>query len=484
MFRGACEWFHLFSSGNHSVLVCGIMEAGDDALNRKKKRRHHHHRHDDGSERSSRHHKDKRVHDESDSKHHKSHKKSNRHHKGTHSQRRMHESAATAIHGGAELFVAFVEAHPKSRGELRSLLALLDDGQAVILEQIPDTTVRARLRGALEALGLRPATSPDGSLAFAAPDNSCLSREYAELLRDVHSADSSSDSDPGTTAHERTAVHVAASCHHSHPVLPKRVYGVALPPAADLVIPSLAPATPHGVHDNGDESEVASFDSSAVGPSLPTGAEAACSSSDRWWKSTAKPAAAADADTGRAAPDSASRDGWMVSIPSGRGGLPTDQARQFLRRPREPVGECAASWTETPAERLCKAAAAQDGESSFQPPPMTLAEAVAIASANAAAGKHPRAAFASQASEGGARSEQPGAKSLVEVHAEIKRSDSKSRSGKAEWEGQHPWKPWNRDTDLDVRAANPKGKESILNHVSAHFERINPLPESCRRWIV
>ena len=29
---------------------------------------------------------------------------------------------------------------------------------------------------------------------------------------------------------------------------------------------------------------------------------------------------------------------------------------------------------------------------------------------------------------------------------------------------QHPWKPWNRDTDLDVRAANPKGKETILNN--------------------
>jgi hypothetical protein len=482
--RGDRRHVNFGSRPTISVLVCGIMEAGDDALNRKKKRRHHHHHHDDGSERSSRHHKHKHVHDESDSKHHKSHKKSNRHHKCTHSQRHMHESATTAIHGGAELFVAFVEAHPKSRGELRSLLALLDGGQAVILEQIPDTTVRARLRCALEALGLRPATSPDGSLAFAAPDNSCLSREYAELLRDVHSAGNSSDSDPGTAAHELTAVHVAASCHHSDPVLPKRVYGVALPPAADLVIPSLAPAAPHGVHDDGDENEVASLDSSAVGPPLPTGEEAACSSSDRWWKSTSKPAAAADADSGRAAPDSASRDGWMVSIPSGRGGLPTDQARQFLRRSREPVGECSAIWTETPAERLCKAAAAQDGESSFQPQPMTLAEAVAIASANAAAGKHPRAAFASQASGGGARSEQPGAKSLVEVHAEIKRSDAKSRSGNAEWEGQHPWKPWNRDTDLDVRAANPKGKESILNHVSAHFERTNPLPESCRRWIV
>ena len=34
----------------------------------------------------------------------------------------------------------------------------------------------------------------------------------------------------------------------------------------------------------------------------------------------------------------------------------------------------------------------------------------------------------------------------------------------ADWEGKHPWKPWNRDTDLDVRAANPKGKESILNN--------------------
>lgn len=458
-----------------------MMEAGDDALDSKKKRRHHHHHHGDRSERSSRHHKDKRVHDESDSRHHKSHKKSKRHHKGTHSQRHMHAPAATAIHGLAELFVAFVEAHPKSRGELRSLLALLDDGQAVILEQIPDPTVRARLGCALEALGLRPATSPDGSLAFAAPDNSGLSREYAELLREVDDAGSSSDSDPGTTAHERTAEQAAASCHHSDPVQPKRVYGVALPPAADLVIPSLAPAAPHGVHDDGNEYEVAS-DSSEVGPSLPSGHEAACSSSDRWWKSTSKRAAAADADKGGAAPDSASRDGWMVSIPSGRGGLPTDQARQFLRRPRDPVGdECSVSWTETPAERLCKAAAAQDGESSFQPSPMTLAEAVAIASANAAAGKHPRAAFTSQASGRDARSEQPGAKSLVEVHAEIKRSDAKSKSGKAEWEGQHPWKPWNRDTDLDVRAANPKGKESILNHVSGHFERIQPA--SCRGWI-
>ena len=40
----------------------------------------------------------------------------------------------------------------------------------------------------------------------------------------------------------------------------------------------------------------------------------------------------------------------------------------------------------------------------------------------------------------------------------------KGGAKKAGWEGKHPWRPWNRETDLDVRAANPKGKESITKH--------------------
>ena len=95
------------------------------------------------------------------------------------------------------------------------------------------------------------------------------------------------------------------------------------------------------------------------------------------------------------------------------------------------------------------------------------AEAVALAKQNAAAGKRPRGFETSAgggAETGGGADDGPKPKTLVELHQEQQASEKAAKKGKADWEGQHPWKPWNRDTDLDVRKANPKGKESILNN--------------------
>ena len=50
------------------------------------------------------------------------------------------------------------------------------------------------------------------------------------------------------------------------------------------------------------------------------------------------------------------------------------------------------------------------------------------------------------------------------MHQELAEKKKLEAKGKADWEGKHPWRPWNRETDLDVRKANPKGKESILNN--------------------
>ena len=55
-------------------------------------------------------------------------------------------------------------------------------------------------------------------------------------------------------------------------------------------------------------------------------------------------------------------------------------------------------------------------------------------------------------------------KSLVELAAEQAAEAKRQKKGKASWEGQHPWKPWNRETDLDIRASKPKSKETILNN--------------------
>lgn len=92
---------------------------------------------------------------------------------------------------------------------------------------------------------------------------------------------------------------------------------------------------------------------------------------------------------------------------------------------------------------------------------MTLAEAVAAATANAA-GKRGRSTSDSMSKP--PSSDAPAAKSLVDMHAEAQAASKKAKKEKAEWEGQHPWKPWNRETDLDIRGVNPKGKESILNN--------------------
>ena len=85
--------------------------------------------------------------------------------------------------------------------------------------------------------------------------------------------------------------------------------------------------------------------------------------------------------------------------------------------------------------------------------PMSLAEAAALASSRHASGQ--RSSFAT----GNAPVEEeddskPKPKTLVEVKEELvaaEKHEKKGKGGKTEWEKDHPWKPWDRDTDLVVR---------------------------------
>ena len=74
---------------------------------------------------------------------------------------------------------------------------------------------------------------------------------------------------------------------------------------------------------------------------------------------------------------------------------------------------------------------------------------------------------------------------VAQVHEDLKK-DATKRQAPAEWQGSHPWRPWDREKDLDVRQvisrrdlgeisrdlgdqdrdarqAKPKGKDSVLN---------------------
>lgn len=65
-------------------------------------------------------------------------------------------------------------------------------------------------------------------------------------------------------------------------------------------------------------------------------------------------------------------------------------------------------------------------------------------------------------------------KSLVEKHTESARSRSKKKSKlepvKENWEGNHPWKPWDRETDLTAGRQSVKlDTDNMVQGLSSRF---------------
>ena len=459
--------------------------------------------------RHKKHHKDHKKKSDKEKKHrHKDKKHKHKHHR--HHHREASESiaapeASESIAAPAWApFAAVVAANPSSRADLRALLEMLDAGQVVVLEQVEDTSLRSKLQAALEALGLPAETLPDGSIAHAKPDgmDASLAAQFSTVLDDDDAAVGSAADGSAADREEEEEAEEAPEAPSS-----KRVYGVAGPPPSRSIGPSsgppsggdsIGPAMPP-VADKDEQEDEDADEEDGIGPALPPppGADGDAfgalasgkSGGDRrlWWQqeqSAPKPTAPIPEDGGVATTvGQTERDDWMVALPTERTSLNTQgQARQFSRNGVQAAGDLSI-WTDAPAEREKKAKAAEarswgavgmpggsgGGGGGGGGEPMTLAEAVALARENAASGKRPRG-FETGGNGGGggggggAADDGPKAKSLVEIHAEQAASEKKAKKGKADWEGKHPWKPWNRETDLDIRAANPKGKESILNN--------------------
>ena len=375
-----------------------------------------------------------------------------------------------------EAFAAVVVANPHSRGELKMLLQMLDAGQMVVLESIEDPAMRSRLESALTALGLPTQVLDDGSQAHYKPEAATLSLRdhFASLFDGIPTADDAADESPSQAAPLEPEPPAKPD---GPPAASRRVYGVAQRPegAEESIGPALPPP------DDPDEDEE---DDDAVGPTLPAGLDHGAAASSvhvgggggesakpRWWEQAdtgPKPSTAAAAAEALAAPTvQKEHDEWMTSLPSDRVGFNPMEARQFTRNGVQAQGDTSI-WTDTGEDKVRKASQAQLGASDGgsgrgASQPMTLADAVAIAQANAAAGKRPRPAGGSGLGGGNGGSDGPAAKSLVDVNLELKAGEKAKKGKAADWEGQHPWRPWDRDKDLDIRQVNPKGKEVVLN---------------------
>ena len=318
----------------------------------KKHHRHHHHRH-----KEEKHKEEKRKEEKHKKEKHKKEKthSRNREHSGKHKRSR---------------FAEFVELHPESREELCSLLQMLDQGQAIILDQVEDSALRARLLAALEALGLEGEKLTDGSVAYAAAEGSALYERHAHVLGSISKIESiaateDADRSAAVGGEEAGGGEGAAAAGRGDDAEPRRAYGVAPPPApasSRAIGPTMPSAADASRVSSDDEESESSSESGQVGPSLPDASvdlalrdNSGGGSSQLWWQREAaapKPPSTDAADVKGGGPEGAEeRDAWMVALPTERTDLNSSaQARQFSRTGVAAKGDLSV-WTDTPADR-------------------------------------------------------------------------------------------------------------------------------------
>ncbi|XP_059281292.1 uncharacterized protein LOC132034987 [Lycium ferocissimum] len=142
------------------------------------------------------------------------------------------------------------------------------------------------------------------------------------------------------------------------------------------------------------------------------------------------------------------RDEWMTTLPPERktGVVSMHSTTSFSKSSKEGRGDTSA-WTDTPSDRAQKAK-------------MNYLEAFNEASALASKELQEKSRASVDAELVEQYNKARRSKSMVEKHQEKARTKSKKKSKQEsvteEWEGNHPWKPWDREKDLTAGRQNVK----------------------------
>ncbi|KAL9449468.1 hypothetical protein AB3S75_011404 [Citrus x aurantiifolia] len=160
------------------------------------------------------------------------------------------------------------------------------------------------------------------------------------------------------------------------------------------------------------------------------------------------------------------RDEWMTTLPPERkpgGGVPMHSTKTFSRTSKEGRGDTSV-WTDTPSDRAQKAK-------------MNYLEAYSETSALASTEEEKKGARA-DADLVDKYNKEKRSKSLVQKHQEEGKTRAKKKSKqqpeKEEWVGEHPWKPWDREKDLVAGRQNIKfDSENMAEGLSSRFSSGN-----------
>ncbi|XP_027158436.1 uncharacterized protein LOC113760061 [Coffea eugenioides] len=153
------------------------------------------------------------------------------------------------------------------------------------------------------------------------------------------------------------------------------------------------------------------------------------------------------------------RDEWMTTLPPERKPGMTMQSTKFSRSSKEGRGDTSV-WTDTPSDQAQKAK-------------MNYLEAYNEASA-LASNEQERKRSNSDAHLVDEYNKSKRSKSLVDKHQELAQNRSKKKSKqepvKEEWEGKHPWRPWDREKDLTAGRQSVKlDAENMAQGLSSRF---------------
>ncbi|KAJ6348861.1 hypothetical protein OIU77_006445 [Salix suchowensis] len=158
------------------------------------------------------------------------------------------------------------------------------------------------------------------------------------------------------------------------------------------------------------------------------------------------------------------RDEWMTTLPPEKkpGGMPT-QSRSFSKNTKEGRGDTSV-WTDNPLDRAQKAK-------------MNYLEAYNEAAA-LASNEEEKQRGSADADLVDKYNKVKRSKSLVQKHQEDSSSRSKKKSKqkqeKEEWVGQHPWKPWDREKDLEAGRKSIKlESDNMAQGLSSRFSSGN-----------
>ncbi|XP_058091155.1 uncharacterized protein LOC131237424 [Magnolia sinica] len=155
------------------------------------------------------------------------------------------------------------------------------------------------------------------------------------------------------------------------------------------------------------------------------------------------------------------RDEWMTTLPPERKPGMSMQSTSFSRSTKEGRGDTSA-WTDSPLDKAQKAK-------------MSYLEAYNEATALAAAADEKKQTSDADLVDKYNRSKR--SVSLMQKHQEEKSSRLKKKSKQAEkeeWDGQHPWKPWDREKDLEAgRQKVNLDSENMVQGLASRFSSGN-----------